>query len=246
MAAAVVLTTGGTPATIRPAAATAATVLEDLGRRAGTTPIARLGDGEYYAVRIHQYRASGKATDVDLRTWDRDGKGRELALVKGQVKRDVPLGTPPEFEPAKLPDPGTFPTEPKALAARMLEETKKTQIHPGSAPLARDYIATAMSLLFTSKQAPPEVLRGIYEFLAGVPGVRLIGDVTDPLGRPGKAVAVDGDPDTQEGIGIELILDPSSGLPLAYVHYRDGDVDDPWLYTTRQEGVVKGTETLPG
>jgi hypothetical protein len=76
--------------------------------------------------------------------------------------------------------------------------------------------------------------------------VRLIGDVTDPFGRAGKAVAVDGDPVTQEGIGIELIVAPETGLPLAYVHYRDGDVDDPWLYTTRQEGVVKGKDALPG
>jgi hypothetical protein len=89
------------------------------------------------------------------------------------------------------------------------------------------------------------LLRGIYEFLATLPGMRLIGDVKDPLGRPGKAVAVDGDPVTAEGIGIELILAPDTGLPLAAVHYRDGDVNQPWLYTTRQEGVVTGTDTLP-
>jgi hypothetical protein len=244
-AAAVVLTTGGTP-TVQPAAATAATVLRALGRTAVAEPPARLGDGEYYAVRIHQYGPTDARTDVDLRTWDRGGKGRELALVQGKVQRDVALGTPAGVDTAKLPDPQTFPTEPKALAARLLEVTRKTQLHPGSQPLARDYLGTALSVMFTSKPTPPEVLRGIYDFLAAQPGVRLIGDVTDPLGRPGKAVAVDGDPDTQEGIGVELIVDPANGRPLAYVHYRDGDVDDPWLYTTRQEGVVKGTGALPG
>jgi hypothetical protein len=99
-------------------------------------------------------------------------------------------------------------------------------------------------MVFGAKPTPPAVLRGIYDFLGTLPGIRLIGDVTDPLGRPGKAVAVNGDANS-EHVGVELILAPDTGLPLAVVHYRNNDIEQHWLYTTRQEGVVKGTETLP-
>ncbi|HEY6886629.1 MAG TPA: CU044_5270 family protein [Solirubrobacter sp.] len=243
VAAAVVLATGGTPTTTHPTAATAATLLHDLGDRAGDLARVKLTDGQYYAVRVHQYAASGKATSVDMRTWEHNGDGRELVLVDGRTKRDVRLGTPQAGR--NLPDLATFPTDPVALAAKLRAVTKTTQLHPGSEPTARDYVSTAMQMVFDARQTPPAVLRGIYAFLATLPGMRLIGDVTDPLGRPGKAVAVDGDPVTQEGIGIELILAPDTGLPLATVHYRDGDVNRPWLYTVRQEGVVTGTDTLP-
>jgi len=238
-AATVVLTTGGTPTTTQPSAATAATVLHALGKRVAATPAARLGPGEYYAVRVHQYAASGKATDVEMRSWTRDGKTRDVAIVAGKERGDGGRNE------ASFPDLSTLPTEPAALAARMRELAAKGQVHPGSEPTPRDYLNAAMQTVFDARQTPPAVLRGIYEFLATLPGIRLIGDVTDPLGRPGKAVAVDGDPVTNEGIGIELIVAPETGEPLAIVHYRDGDVNDPWLYTTREEGVVDDDRTLP-
>jgi hypothetical protein len=154
-----------------------------LGKRVAATPAMQLGQGEYDAVRVHQYAAPGqKAAEVDMRTWSRGDDGRRLVLVDGKTKADQPL----EAGPESFPDSST-------------------------------------------KETPPDVLRGVYEFLATLPGMRLIGDVKDPLGRPGTAVAV----------GIELILAPDTGQPLAVVHYRDGDVDDPWLYTTRQAAVVK-------
>ncbi|WP_028063425.1 hypothetical protein [Solirubrobacter soli] len=246
----VVLTTGGRPTTTRPAAATAATVLHALGKRAAAEPPLRLGEGEYYAVRIRQYAAAGKdARSVDSRTWARGEAGREQVLVDGKVKADDRLGTPASDERGgvgRIADPATLPTEPKALAARMREEAAKFQIDPGESPTARDYLNAATLMVFGRKRTPPAVLRAVYDFLATLPGMRLIGDVTDPLGRPGKAVAVDGDPDIHEGIGIELMVAPETGEPLAVVHYRDGDVNDPWLYTTRQAGVVHGTDTLPG
>ena len=248
VAAAVVLATGGTPTSTEPAAATAAVLLHDLGKRAGDLPRVKLTDGQYYAVRVNQHPAKKGAdlSTVDNRTWAHGTDGREQVIVDGKSVRDVPLGAP-QADGAKylpFPDLASFPTEPAALAAKLREAAKTTQLHPGEEPSTRDYVVSAMSMIFDHRQTPPDVLRGIYDFLAGLPGIRLIGDVKDPLGRPGKAVAVDGGPN-QEGIGIELILAPDTGLPLAAVHYRDGDVNDPWLYTTREEGVVTGTDTLP-
>ena len=90
------------------------------------------------------------------------------------------------------------------------------------------------------RTTPPEVLRAIFTFLSGLPGIRLVGDVVDPIGRPGKAVAVDGDPERHEGIGVELIVNPDTGKPLAFVHYKDGDVNRRWLETDPHEAVVRG------
>jgi hypothetical protein len=247
--AAVVLTTGGTPTTSQPTVATAATVLHTLGQRAAGQPAPELAPGEYYAVRVNQHLVEdAKLSGLDNRTWAHGSEGRELVLVNGKEKRDVPLGTPPadgvKYMP--WPDLARFPTEPAALAAKLREVAKAGQLDPNAEPTTRDYVVTAMQMIFDHRQTPPDVLRGIYDFLAGLPGIRLIGDVKDPLGRPGKAVAIDGDPQIHEGMGIELILAPDTGLPLAAVHYRDGDVNKPWLYTTRQEGIVTGTDALPG
>ena len=75
--------------------------------------------------------------------------------------------------------------------------------------------------------------------------MKLVGDGVDPLGRSGTAVAADGDPAIHEGIGVELIVNPHTGRPLAMVHYKDGDVNNPWLEMTREEGVADGTDALP-
>jgi hypothetical protein len=137
-----------------------------------------------------------------------------------------------------------FPTEPKALAAKMREAVPQV---PGEhrEPTTRDYVVAASQLITDRRGTPPEVLRAVFGFLSGLPGMRLVGNVTDPLGRPGVAVAADGDPYIHEGVGVELIVNPTTGRPLAMVHYRDGDVGKPWLQTVRTEGVVTDTKTLP-
>jgi hypothetical protein len=208
-------------------------------------PPLQLGPGEYYAVRVHQFPAGGPGSgaDVDLRSWAAGDRGRTLTLVNGRVQRTVPTDAPPDA--GRLPDWSTFPTDPAALARRMRADAATLAFGDHSTPTARDYVLSAAGMVFGAKRVPPATLRAAYDFLAGLPGIRLVGDVTDPLGRPGTAVAADGDADT-EGIGVELILDRVTGLPLAVVDYRDGDVQDPWLYTTRQEGVVRGTDALPG
>ena len=209
-----------------------------------------------------------------MRYWaDADGKGRTVTLVDGEERVDTADGksipTPPESivqqessdgTVTKLPPGGKiertpvnteqprlrdFPTEPKALAAKMRELASRSRLEEGSEPTTRDYVLAASQMITDRSGTPPEVLRAVFGFLSGLPGMKLVGDVTDPLGRPGVAVAADGDPEIHENVGVELIVDPDTGRPLAMVHYR-GDVDHPWLQMTRTEGVVKDTETLPG
>jgi hypothetical protein len=241
-AAAVVLAPGGSPT--RPAVATAATVLRGLQPQ----PLPRLGPGEFYAVRVVQRRAANPAKALDLRFWsDARGEGREVALLDGKVRRDVPLGTPLEGVPpsaaSRLP---TFPADPQDVPAFLRRVAQfRAPGEPAREPTTRDYVLAASQMVSDARGTPPETLRAVFAFLSGLPGMKLVGDVVDPLGRPGKAVAADGDPDRHEGIGVELIVDPGTGRPLAFIHYRDGDVDKPWLEMTRTEGVVTDTGRLP-
>jgi hypothetical protein len=243
-AGALVVTVGGGAG--GPGVATAAGALHGLGRRVAAQPPVQLGPGEYYAVRIHQYPAAGPAdgTDVDMRTWTAGDRRRVVNLVNGRLQRDG-LVVPPAPPGPRAPDWSAFPTDPASVAGWMRAAAEATGNHEHGAPTPYDYIITATFMIFGRDHVPPAALQGVYGFLAGLPGIRLVGDVKDPLGRPGTAVAADGDAD-RESVGIELILDRTTGLPLAVVHYRDGDIAKPWLYTTRQEGVVRGTDALPG
>ena len=244
VAVAVVLAPNGSPT--QPEVATAATVLRDLQPQ----PLPTLAPGEYYAVRVVQREAKDPAYALDLRYWaDADGKGREVTINDGKQRSDGPLGEwisklPPTA--IKLPELRDFPTEPKALAAKMRELALAPRREERGEPTTRDYILAASQMVTEHRGTPPEVLRAVFGFLSGLPGMELVGNVTDPLGRPGVAVAADGDPYRHEGVGVELIVNPTTGRPLALVHYRDGDVNKPWLQTIRTEGVVKGTKTLPG
>jgi hypothetical protein len=248
-AAAVLLTTGGTTTSTKPTIATAATVLQDLATRAGEQAPPKLAGGEYYAVRVVQAHAANPEKALDLRYWeDSSGKGREVGILDGRKRKDVALGTPdPNLPPGsvKLPELATLPTDDAGMAAAMRDLANRTRM-PGETapPTTRDYVLAASQMISDQRGTPPAVLRAIFRFLSVQPGMKLVGDVVDPLGRPGKAVAADGDAD-HEGIGVELIVNPDTGRPLAMVHYKDGDVNRPWLEMTREEGVVTGTSQLP-
>ncbi|MGH3690496.1 MAG: CU044_5270 family protein, partial [Microbacterium sp.] len=44
--------------------------------------------------------------------------------------------------------------------------------------------------LLTAADAPPDLRAALYRVAAGLPGVQLVGDVRDPLGRPGTGVGI--------------------------------------------------------
>jgi hypothetical protein len=253
-AAAVVFAPGGSPT--RPEVATAATLLRSLDPQLLPT----LGAGEYYAVRVVQREVGDPSPGLDQRYWaDSADHGRELVLNDGKVQRDVPLDTPVPMRekkmmvqdgpgkvrvvpaPSVVPTPSPFPTDPRQVPGALRELAERSPAGPAT---TYDYVVAAFQLVADRHGTPPEVLQAAWRFLSGLPGIRLIGDVRDPLGRPGQAVAADGDAN-REGVGIELIVNPDTGRPLAVVHYRDGDVNRPWLQTIRTEGVVGSTHEVP-
>ena len=220
-------------------------------------------------------RRSTRSAALDQRYWaDADGKGRTVTLVDGKERVDTADGksipTPPESivqqessdgTVTKLPPGGKiertpvnteqprlrdFPTEPKALAAKMRELASRSRLEQGE---------RADDARLRPRRVPDDRRPARHPARGAARRVRLpvrpAGDEARrrrdrPARPPGVAVAADGDPEIHENVGVELIVDPDTGRPLAMVHYR-GDVDHPWLQMTRTEGVVKDTtRRLPG
>ena len=63
-----------------------------------------------------------------------------------------------------------------------------------------------------------------YRMMAALPGVRALGEFTDPLGRKGQAITMGADGSTKTK--HRLIIDPATGMPLTWEQYqtRNGQV----------------------
>ena len=64
----------------------------------------------------------------------------------------------------------------------MRELASRSRLEEGSEPTTRDYVLAASQMITDRSGTPPEVLRAVFGFLSGLPGMKLVGDVTDPLG----------------------------------------------------------------
>jgi hypothetical protein len=91
------------------------------------------------------------------------------------------------------------PTDPRTLYARLYAA--------GGSPAE---VFTEIGDTLRSRPAPAALRAALYRTLALVPGIRLVGPVTDISGRHGIAVGF-----VQDGIENELIFDPASATMLA-------------------------------
>ncbi|MEU3186034.1 hypothetical protein ABZ707_17800 [Streptomyces sp. NPDC006923] len=80
-------------------------------------------------------------------------------------------------------DLGTLPTDPRALQARLLGGA--------TGPAAWEALFNGVDALLSRAPAGPRLRAALYEVLAGIPGVRLAGEVKDSTGRDGTAVELD-------------------------------------------------------
>ncbi|MEV4621054.1 CU044_5270 family protein [Asanoa sp. NPDC049573] len=85
-----------------------------------------------------------------------------------------------------------------------------------------DFLFYAASALVLNLPARPEVRAAAYRMLAGVPGVTVLGPVTDAAGRSGIAVAIEHRGDGGARGQVRLIIDPASGAALAQERWTDG------------------------
>jgi hypothetical protein len=118
-------------------------------------------------------------------------------------------------KPRSLADLAALPTDPTRLQALLRREIAAEHIPAGAgiepdAELFREAMHIAVHL-----PVSPKVRSAAFRMLAALPGVRSVGQVRDPLGRAGYAVAL---PMGMAGSTAEerLILDLRTGAPLAW------------------------------
>jgi hypothetical protein len=194
------------PTPLRPAPATAATVLAELGHKVGSAPAPT---GRYAYQRTLSYvsymrpKPHGKGTyvvvipHIDEEWIADDGTG----IVRNRMEEDQATFPTPEdkadyeaagpgpelrdFEkPRRIADPtivGLSPAKVKALPT--------DPVALKAAIAVPDVQVTAViGQLLSSALTPVPVKAALFEVLKGLPGATLVADVTDPQGRTGVGV----------------------------------------------------------
>ena len=142
-----------------------------------------------------------------------------LRTTEGGRSSVLPLG------PGEFPAGGTtltwdqlyaLPTDPGQLTAVLQADIK------GAGPNPESELFTIVGDLLRESPAPPALRKALYDVAAGIPGVHLIGKVTDALGRTGTGVERDGE---------TLVVDPANGALLA-------DTEDGFSATYVSQGAV--------
>jgi hypothetical protein len=98
-----------------------------------------------------------------------------------------------------------LPTNPDALEARM----KKAAFPSGDRSLSEELFGMVENVLSVAP-APPEVRAAFYEVAARIPGVELLGETKDSLGRTGVAVALDEHIGGSENAQDIMVFNPDS------------------------------------
>ncbi|MFG2994552.1 hypothetical protein ACGFZK_35550 [Streptomyces sp. NPDC048257] len=101
-----------------------------------------------------------------------------------------------------------LPSDPTALKV-VLEEFYPGGPGPDSEADTFSAYMNALSYLLTFAPLEPRQRAAVYEVLADMPGLRLVGPVQDSTGRAGTAVEAD-----TRNSRIRMIIDPETGGPL--------------------------------
>jgi hypothetical protein len=213
----------GSPA--RPGAAAAA-VLGKAALTAAHQPAAAVpGPGQYlYVETIEGQRNSGTASRPDssgicvqtVQVWAApDGAGRAVASAPTGPCSDgvIPSQTFPKGQEIDLtvyPRAADLPRDPAALEQFIVRHFNSGKEDAGA---AFQFAGT-----FLQSGAPPRVRAALYRMIQRLPGIELLGPMTDRLGRHGIGVGLTG-----YGVRDVLILDPATSAVLE----REGIAVDP-------------------
>jgi len=141
------------------------------------------------------YETTGKPEFLTARDRDRWIAAGRPKLTEAPSENDLPPSRPLDL-----------PSEPDALYARL----KQDAAGHGSSLYNEMFTLVGDSLRETS--ASPAQRAALYQAAARIPGVELVGPVTDSAGRQGVAVAMD-----DQGIRFTLIFDPRTSALLGEV-----------------------------
>jgi len=114
---------------------------------------------------------------------------------------------------------GQIPARPKAVAALLRRYAKQTPCgqHPSSGCATVDQIVWLEALYLLEDPVSAQVRSATFKVMASLPGVRLLGPMTDPLGRSGYGIAAGPQaPGNQDYNPVKaVVIDPATGSLLA-------------------------------
>ena len=183
-----------------PITLTAAAVLNQAAQAAGAQ--AGWPDAQYWYFE-HEYTCGGQL--YTAKVWiSRHGNG---VLEKTGPKNNTDpicssdLFTAPiigsyKFGPYTWSQLYTLPTDPARLKAKL-----KADFGQGGGP----ELFAAVETVLVDSPAPPAVRSALFKVAASIPGIKVIGDYTDPLGRIGTALQIG---------HYGLVVDPANGAVL--------------------------------
>ena len=246
-------------------ASAAAVILRDAAEVARAQPAARPRSGQYLYVKSVSAYLTQSVPSPELsfavlvprvrEIWIgpdggviRERSGRPRFLSESDRARWTAAGRPALREPAATtrigpPQRLTLSADPDALY-RTLE--RRAAGHPEG---VHEQMFTLVGDALRETGVTPAQRAALLEVAARIPGVELVGRVTDPAGRAGVAVAM---PSVEDGIRHTLVLDPGTGTLLAEEQvtlarnswgYRAGTVVGHSTYL--EEGVVDSPRQRP-
>ncbi|HTY96758.1 MAG TPA: CU044_5270 family protein, partial [Solirubrobacteraceae bacterium] len=205
--------------------------LSRLAAVAGEQPREALGDGQYsYRLVEHQGQLVWPGCEVTTRIRDElweaaDGSGFSRTTVSPPMAATTAVGC--RARAAREGREQGLGVVESGYAARCLGfRPRELDTLPQDAAAIRSALLAAAGS--RSGQARPLVLLGLigerlswrglspaqrsdlFEIAATLPGVRLLGPLTDPFGRSGVGLAAN-----DRGVGLEVVFDPSSSALLA-------------------------------
>jgi hypothetical protein len=183
-----------------PVALTAATVLDQAARAAGAQP--GWPNARYWYTE-DKYTCGGRlytdkiwlarhGSGVVEKSGPRDGGSCGADLFTAAIPAGLADTT---FGPYTWSQLFALPTNPAKLKPKLLAGRQSNQ----------GFFQYVMMNLLTGTPAPPALREALFKVAASIPGVRVTGRYTDPLGRTGTALELG---------AVTVVLDPASGLVL--------------------------------
>jgi hypothetical protein len=152
---------------------------------------------------------------ADAAAYHADGSPQpnENAAAGIQVP-DIPNGPNLAGQTIYEGDPAQLPTDPARMRMTVLEWMRDHDAMP-THPDAFLFREGAKLLDAGKRPLAPPIRAAIYRMLAGLPGVRSLGRVSDPLGRPALGVAMTEHTSAYGILDWQLLIQPSSDSIMA-------------------------------
>jgi hypothetical protein len=183
-------------------------------------PVQRAKPSEWFIAYSDAGYTTAPATPGAAAQWQADGSpalpSANLPVMRTQAFSDLRYG-PSRLTPAQF---RALPGDPVKLKAQ-IEQTVRNYSSPGWKYGHSVEVFGIITDLLDHEPITPQVRAAAFQVLAGLPGIVMMGKVTDPAGRPGYMIGIDGGAyktfgeSRMLGGNVVLVISPQAGTLLA-------------------------------